>query len=120
MQPGSFHRPQLGQNQPRQPVTYLEGPRVQIVSGPVIPMSGVNINDYLWANIFATIFCCFPLGLVGICYSVATRNAKNMGNIVAARRNSNIARDWFTVAVIFGVIIGAIVGLSKFLQVKSQ
>ena len=119
MQPGSFHRPQLGQNQLRQPVTYVGGPRVQIVSGPVIPMSCVNINDYLWANIFATIFCCFPLGLVGICYSIATRDAKNMGNIVAARRDSNIARNWLTAAVICGVIIGGIVGLLNFFQNRS-
>ncbi|MCF0233721.1 MAG: CD225/dispanin family protein [Thermoguttaceae bacterium] len=62
------------------------------------------IPDYLVWNILATIFCCNPFGIVGIIYSILCRAAKQNANIDAASNASNVAKIWFIVALIYGIV----------------
>ena len=67
-------------------------------------------KDYLALNIFA-LFCCFPLGIVGIIMATKCRQAAYDGDEREAYRKSISARDLGTAAVVLGIMgIVVIVG----------
>ncbi|KAH0631379.1 hypothetical protein JD844_005678 [Phrynosoma platyrhinos] len=66
--------------QPSQPATI---PDVQLTEAP----------DYLAYSIFTSIFCCFPLGIAALYYSLQTRKANRIGDFTTAKKNSNLARS---------------------------
>lgn len=61
-----------------------------------------NVPDYLIRNVLATLFCCTPLGIAGIIFSIQTNSAKTRGDYEAAARASSTAKTFF--------IVGAVVG----------
>ena len=61
--------------------------------------------SYLLLSILATIFLCFPTGLVAIFYGASVNSAYDMGDVGRAESLSASARQW-----IFFSISGAIVG----------
>ncbi|KAH0631375.1 hypothetical protein JD844_005674 [Phrynosoma platyrhinos] len=48
--------------------------------------------DYLAYSIFTMLCCCLPLGVAALVYSIQTQEANRVGNRIAARRNSRLAR----------------------------
>ena len=61
-----------------------------------------NVPDYLIWNVLATIFCCMPIGIAGIIFSIQTNSAKTRGDFEAAARHSSTAKTL--------LIVGACVG----------
>jgi hypothetical protein len=61
-----------------------------------------NIPDYLIWNVLSTLFCCMPLGVAGIIFSIQTNSAKTRGDFEAAARHSSTAKTL--------LIVGASVG----------
>jgi len=61
-------------------------------------------RDYLVFSVLATIFCCLPLGLVGIFYAAQTRGALVQGDEEIAQRCSRKARGWIIASVVLGAI----------------
>lgn len=57
-------------------------------------MPPLKPNNWLWQSIVATIFCCIPLGVVGIIYAVKVDSLYFKGNYEDAYRMSGKARMW--------------------------
>lgn len=49
---------------------------LQELPPPIPPMP----SSYLWASILGSVFCCLPLGIVGIIYSTKVSDEYNRGN----------------------------------------
>ena len=65
----------------------------------------VQIETYLVHNILATIFCFFPLGIVGLIFSILAKNAISSGNIQAAKSNAHTAKVLFGISFGIGVFV---------------
>ncbi|XP_026544016.1 proline-rich transmembrane protein 1-like [Notechis scutatus] len=61
--------------------------------------------DYLAYSIFTMLFCCLPLGIAALIFSIKTRDANHFGNIMAAQRNSKLARNFSHAALGFGIAV---------------
>ncbi len=61
-----------------------------------------NVPDYLGWNVLATLFCCMPLGIAGIIFSIQANSAKTRGDFETAARHSSTAKTL--------LIVGAVVG----------
>ena len=77
---------------------------------------GEPINDFMRLNIFVTLFCCLPLGLVGICFSTMSRDANQMGDYEKARRYSSIALGLGITSIFNGIILMFLYVLLKGVQ----
>ena len=70
---------------------------------------GTQLNDkprdYLVWSILSTIFCCLPLGIAGIVFSVKTRDANNLGDFNTAIKNHKRTFLFNVLALVTGVII---------------
>lgn len=62
----------------------------------------MQIPNYLWQNILATLFCCLPLGIVGIIKSTKVDTLVSIGNIEEAKRASEEAAKWLKYNLILG------------------
>ncbi|XP_062995768.1 synapse differentiation-inducing gene protein 1-like [Elgaria multicarinata webbii] len=78
----------------------LQPPQVIIVRPP----QPTNEPDYLAYSIFTMLCCCLPLGIAALVYSFQTREANNMGNSIAAQRNSRMARILANTALAVGIV----------------
>lgn len=65
-------------------------------------------KTYLLESILATIFCCLPLGVVGIVYAAAVETAFNRGDYIVAEENSRMARRFFLISLWVGIGIGVL------------
>lgn len=72
---------------------------LQELPPPIPPMP----PNYLWLSILSTIFCCLPLGIVGIVFSLKVSNTYYSGNYTKAKEYSEYAIFWSYLSV--GVII---------------
>lgn len=61
-----------------------------------------DVPDYLIWNVLSTLFCCTPIGIAGIIFSIQTNSAKARGDYEAAARHSSTAKTL--------LIVGAVVG----------
>lgn len=68
-----------------------------------VPGGGPRIDTWLWQSILATIFCCQPLGVVGIAFAAQSQTALNLGSYGLARQKANTARTWTLTSVGIGV-----------------
>nr|XP_055067137.1 uncharacterized protein LOC129448635 [Misgurnus anguillicaudatus] len=50
------------------------------------------LPDYLCCSILTMLFCCLPLGIAALVYSISTRNANMSGHQQIAESNSRMAR----------------------------
>lgn len=57
-------------------------------------MPPLKPRNWLWQSIVATIFCCIPLGVVGIIYAVKVDSLYFNGRYEDAYRMSGKARTW--------------------------
>jgi len=62
-------------------------------------------KNYLVESILATIFCCMPLGIVGIVNATKVNSAFEQGNFEEAKAASAAAKKWTKIAFICGIII---------------
>ena len=63
-------------------------------STPGVPSTAPTIDPWLWQSILATIFCCQPLGIVGIAFAAQSQTAMSLGSYDLARRKARTARIW--------------------------
>ena len=73
----------------------------------------VDVSDYLALNIFATICCCLPFGIVGIIYAVKCRSAKEVGDVNQAIEAGGKAKMWFWIAFALGLIANVAYGFIR-------
>ena len=64
-------------------------------------------NHLVWA-ILSTIFCCLPTGIVSIVYAAQVNGKVALGDYEAARKASEMAKNWAGVSVVLGIISGII------------
>jgi hypothetical protein len=67
----------------------------------------VAIADYLVFSILITLFCCLPLGIVGIVFASKANSLKARGDYAAALAASNTAKTWCWIG--FGVGLALLV-----------
>ncbi len=57
------------------------------------PAAGApKIDPWLWQSILATLFCCLPLGVVGIVFAAQSQSAMSVGSYDVAREKARTAR----------------------------
>ena len=78
---------------------------VTVTQQAQLPPGGQPPPDYLAASILSCIFCCWIIGIFAIVYSVATRNANDMGDYVTAAQKSQTTRSLVIATVVVGLII---------------
>nr|XP_056702361.1 trafficking regulator of GLUT4 1-like [Euleptes europaea] len=78
--------------QPPQQTTFMA--RVQPTHEP----------DYLVYSILTMIFCCLPLGIAALVFSIQTRDANHDGDGIAAKRNSRKALIFASCALGLGLL----------------
>lgn len=95
-------------------------PQCGALQGPATANATVNasyasgeplVKTYLIHNIISTLFCCLPLGIIGIIYSVGADSAQNVGNYIVAQAKAKVAGRLFWIAVICSLIGYAVVGV---------
>lgn len=68
----------------------------------------LNIKDYLVESILVTLFCCIPLGIAAIVFSVQARTKISVGDYAGAQAAANTARTlvWVSLGITlaFGII----------------
>ncbi|XP_058051495.1 transmembrane protein PMIS2 [Ahaetulla prasina] len=77
-------------------------PQQTVLITPVYPSTE---PDYLAYSIFTMLFCCLPLGIAALVFSIQTREANHSGNNMAAQRNSKLARKFSHAALGFGIVL---------------
>ena len=56
-------------------------------------------NNLVWA-ILATLLCCLPFGIVSIVYAATVDGLVAAGDVPAARRAADLARNWAIAAAV--------------------
>lgn len=67
------------------------------------PVEPAHVPNYLVQAIVVTIFCCLPLGIVSIVFAAQVNGQVAAGDLVGARRSSNLAKTWAWVTFIVGI-----------------
>ena len=71
-------------------------------SAPDLPDGDLPpVNCYLVPLIFSTLFCCLPVAVPGLFFSIQTKTNLRSGNYQAARESSKLAKLFFLIA--FGI-----------------
>ena len=65
-------------------------------------------RDYLVWSILSTLFCCLPLGIVAIVYSVKANSAYDAGNADEYVKAADKAKFWTILSAVLGFIISAL------------
>ncbi|MBR5621608.1 MAG: CD225/dispanin family protein [Opitutales bacterium] len=68
-------------------------------------------RDYLVWSILSTLFCCLPLGIVAIVYSVKANSAYDAGNTEEYVKSADKAKFWLILSAVLGFIISALAAL---------
>lgn len=72
-----------------------------------------KIPDYMLWNILATLFCCLPVGIVGIIKSAKVNGATGRGDYATAREESEGAKKWLIINIVLtGLLYGAYIILA--------
>ncbi|XP_062518260.1 interferon-induced transmembrane protein 3-like [Corticium candelabrum] len=69
---------------------------------PTVPS---QVTDYLPLSLCTMLYCCLPIGIFAVLYSIRVREANLVGDQTRAQRASRIACVLNVLAGIFGVII---------------
>ncbi|XP_061188611.1 proline rich transmembrane protein 1B-like [Saccostrea echinata] len=62
-------------------------------------------KDYKAEAIFATIFCCLPIGLVALFYSTRVKHHYKNNRLIAAYSSSKVAQVLSIVATLIGLLL---------------
>lgn len=80
----------------------------------------VKPKTWLVESILATIFCCLPLGIVGIVNAAKVESKYNTGDVVGALESSKEAGKWTKISFFIGIAVYVIYILVAFLGVFSS
>lgn len=84
------------------------------------PRANVNVNygenagrrippkTWLVESILATLFCCLPLGIVGIVNATSVESKFQAGDIQGATLASENAKKWTVISIVLGIVGGFI------------
>lgn len=75
-----------------------------VVAPAPMSMNEPPPQDYTKRALFATLCCCFPIGLCALMNANASKKALARGDLNAARNSANSARTLSTVAFIVGIV----------------
>ncbi|XP_071956808.1 proline rich transmembrane protein 1B-like [Antedon mediterranea] len=78
---------------------------VQPVPVTTITTVRTKPKTYLVPAIIVTLFCCLPLGIVGIVYSVNSSSKFNRGDDAGAASSARSARSWTIAGLVCGIVI---------------
>ncbi|XP_055891649.1 synapse differentiation-inducing gene protein 1-like [Biomphalaria glabrata] len=109
-----------GQQQFSQPVQYIVQPGSRYISQQI---DGYRpVRDYLGLSIFATLCCCFPLGIGAIIASYKARTLADQGQYAGAQRSSRCALQLIITSIILGALIitAFIVYRTKYVNAKME
>lgn len=87
---------------------YAPLPAAQPTNGETVPKCPPT--NLVWA-ILATIFCCLPLGVVAIIYSVKVSQKYQQGDYAAAEHYSEVSAWWCIGTIVGGIILSPFVSL---------
>lgn len=79
----------------------VESPPVRDEGDDIPPLKP---NNWLWASILATLFCCIFFGVVGIVYAARVDSYYYRGMYAEAEKFSKKAKMWTLLAVAAGVV----------------
>ncbi|MGO8796203.1 MAG: CD225/dispanin family protein [Candidatus Sulfotelmatobacter sp.] len=83
------------------------GPPAYAQQAPMVPATGVYVQNYLVFAILATILCCLPAGIPAIVYAAQVNGKLAAGDIAGAQQSSKNAKLWCWISA--GLGLGAIV-----------
>jgi predicted secreted protein len=63
-------------------------------------------KNYLIESILVTIFCCLPLGIVGIVNAAQVNTKFDLGDYEGALKASKEAKKWMNLGLISSLVIG--------------
>jgi len=85
---------------------------------------GVKPKNYLVESILVTIFCCLPLGIVGIVFASQVNSKYDTGDFAGAQKASKQAKQFMFWGLIAGVVVlvayFAIMGTTLFAIASQQ
>ena len=79
---------------------YSESPYFAPSTGASYSSDSSKVNNYLIWNVLATLFCCIPLGIVGIVFSVLSSNAMSRSDYMTGRSHASTAKTFFILSVV--------------------
>ena len=71
-------------------------------------MEQIQPKNYLIESILVTIFCCLPLGIVGIVYASQVNSKFTSGDYEGAQLASDDAKKWMKWGAISGIIVAVL------------
>jgi hypothetical protein len=92
------------------PGLFAVAPSAFVQPTQAVPSYGGNavqtetVPDYLIWSIITTLFCCLPLGVIGIIFSVLSKNDLKVGDYEGAAKKSHIAMNCNFGGLIVGVV----------------
>lgn len=60
---------------------------------------GAYVDPWLWQSILATLFCCLPLGIVGVVNASQASTALSMGDYAGAAYKADLAKKFTLISV---------------------
>lgn len=81
-------------------------------------MNAGRPKNWLVESILATLFCCLPLGIVGIINAAKVNSTYDAGDVAGALKASGEAKKWTKLAFILGLVINVVVGIAYFFMMK--
>jgi Interferon-induced transmembrane protein len=77
-------------------------------------------KNWLLESILASLFCCLPLGIVGIVHAIKVESRFYAGDIEAANKASKEAKRWTIITAITGGVLGFIYGVIMLIGLLSE
>lgn len=76
-------------------------------------------KNWLVESILVTIFCCLPIGIVGIINAAKVNGAYDGGDMAGAMKASADAKKWTRLAFIIGLVLNVVGGIAYFFIMKN-
>jgi len=76
-------------------------------------------KNWLVESILVTLFCCLPLGIVGIINAAKVNGAFDSGDMAGAMKASADAKKWTRLAFIIGLVVQVVGGIAYFFIMKN-
>ena len=92
------------------PASQLPGLFPKTASVPPAPPKASDTKPKTWLveSILVTLFCCLPLGILGIIFASQVESKHNAGDLTGAQLASKRAKNCVLISLISGVVIGLI------------
>jgi len=63
-----------------------------------------QVNTHLVGAILATVFCCWPLGIIAIVYAAKAEAILTLGEVRQSQAQARKARIWMAVSIVLGLV----------------